>query len=118
VRARSAARILLFFFLLVAAILILPLGVGVWSPDVLCGGSHTIASQRLGDGSEFRVVQYWNHVDFYTTELRRIFPDGHHESWVLDGDDRKRWRIPLTVDESARTVSVPQEGATSKTIKW
>jgi hypothetical protein len=118
VKTRPAAKILLFCVVLVATILLLPLRVGVWSPDVLSGRSHLIASQRLSDGSEFRVVQYWNHFDFYTTELRHVFPDGHDESWVLDGDDRKRWWIPLNVDESARTVSVPHEIPDAKTIKW
>jgi hypothetical protein len=101
-----------------AAILLLPLAIGVWSPDLLSGRSHTIAQQRLRDGSEFRVVQYWNRVDFYSTELHHVFPDGHDQTWVVDGDDRKRWRIGMTVDENARTVLISDRGGTSRTVKW
>jgi len=82
------------------------------------GRTHTIASLRLSDGSEFEVVQYWNHIDFYNTELRHRLPDGQQQTWVLDGDDHKRWHIPLTVDEAARTVSVPHQGPNLKTIQW
>jgi hypothetical protein len=61
----------------ITAVLLLPLGAGIWLPDVLSGRPYTIALHRLKDGSEFRVVQYWNHADFYTTELRHTFPDGY-----------------------------------------
>jgi hypothetical protein len=118
VSTRRAVNFLLVLALVVAALLCLPLAIGVWLPDVFVARSPTIASLRLSDGSEFRVVQYWNHFDFYTTELRHIFPDGPQQTWVLDGDDHKRWRIPLTVDENARTVFVPHQGANLKTIKW
>jgi hypothetical protein len=118
VKAIRAGKILLLVVLLISAVLLVPLAFGVWVPDVFSGRSHTIASLRLSDGSEFRVVQYWNHIDFYSTELQHIQPGGQHESWVLDGDDRKRWHIPISVDENARTVSVPHEGPNLKTIAW
>jgi hypothetical protein len=111
-------KIFLITVALVGAALLLPLLIGVWLPDVFLGRPQKIASLRLADSTEFEVVQYWNHVDFYTTELRCSLADGQRKTWVLDGDDRKRWHIPISVDESAGTVSVAHDGANLKTIKW
>jgi hypothetical protein len=49
-------------------------------------------------------VQYWNRVDFYSTELRVTSPGGSTETHTLDGDDSKSWRLPLVVDEQRQTA--------------
>ena len=46
------------------ALMGLPLLIGVWLPDVISAQEHTLAEQRLASGHTFRVVQYWNRVDF------------------------------------------------------
>jgi hypothetical protein len=95
----------LFFF----AVIVLiggQLGVGVWLPDVVSNQKHTLAEQVLPNGHSFRVVQYWNHGDFYTTEFQHSFPDGSATTTVLDGDDRKRWSAVLEVNADQNTASV------------
>ena len=109
--------------LLVAGILLvsffgLQLLVGVWLPDVFGSADHTLAEQRLASGQLFRVVQYWNHVDFYSTELRVTSPDGRTETNTLDGDDSKSWRLPLVIDESHHTATVTLDGGRVKTVDW
>jgi len=109
--------------LLVAGILLvsffgLQLLIGVWLPDVFGSGEHTLAEQRLASGHLFRVVQYWNHVDFYSTELRITAPDGRTETNTLDGDDSKSWRLPLVIDEPHHTATVTLGGGRVKTVDW
>ncbi|HYG35679.1 MAG TPA: hypothetical protein VEC99_12885, partial [Clostridia bacterium] len=67
----------------------LPLLIGVWLPDVIAPREHILAEQRLASGYSFRVIQYWNRIDFYSTELRVTSPNGHTEVHTLDGDDSK-----------------------------
>ena len=99
-------------------VLILPVLIGVWLPDVCFGNAHTLASARLTNGFTFQVIQYWNHVDFYTTELRVTSPDGHTEIHVLDGDDAKSWRVPMVVSEKNRTVTITLGGNRIKQVDW
>jgi len=99
-------------------VLLLPLLIGVWLPDAFFGGTRTLASVSLTNGYTFRVVQYWNHVDFYSTELHVTTPDGHTEIHTLDGDDAKSWRVPLTVDEPGRVASVTLSGGRLRTVNW
>lgn len=99
-------------------VLLLPLLIGVWLPDVFFGGTHTLASVSLTNGYTFRVVQYWNHVDFYSTELHVVSPDGRTEIHTLDGDDAKSWRVPITVDELHRVASVTLGGGRLRTVNW
>lgn len=98
--------------------LFLPLLMGVWLPDVFFGGTRTLASASLTNGYTFRVVQYWNHVDFYSTELHVTSPDGRTEVHTLDGDDAKSWRVPLTVDEPSRVASVTLGGDRPRKVNW
>lgn len=104
--------------LVFVALVCLPLLVGVWLPDVLINQEHVLAEQRLASGYLFRVVQYWNHSDFYSTQLRVTSPDGHTTTNTLDGDDSKSWRLPLTVDEEHHTAIVTLGGNRVKKVDW
>ena len=110
--------ILLIVGVLVAAVFALPLLVGVWLPDVISASEHTLAEQRLASGHFFRVVQYWNHIDFYSTELRITSPDGSTEAHTLDGDDSKSWRLPLVIDEQRHTATVILGGGRVRKMDW
>src|SRR5205814_9655969 len=70
-----------FFVLcaIVAAVWALGLLIGVWLPDVVFAPRSTIAYTKLPSGYTFRIVQYWNRVDFYSTELHIISPDGREQ---------------------------------------
>ncbi|MFN0069755.1 MAG: hypothetical protein ACKVYV_19225, partial [Limisphaerales bacterium] len=59
--------IMLVVGLLFGALFSLPMLLGVWLPDVLTTREHVLAEQRLTGGHSFKVVQYWNRVDFYST---------------------------------------------------
>lgn len=78
----------------------------------------TIAEQTLSSGYRFRVVQYWNHVDFYTTELRVEAPDGTVSTHLLDADDAKSWRVPLKINASNRTAVITLRGGRDKQVSW
>lgn len=110
--------ILLIFGLLFGVLFGLPLIIGVWLPDVISAPEHTLAEQRLASGHAFRVVQYWNHIDFYSTELRITLPDGSTETHTLDGDDSKSWRLPLVVDEQHHTATVTLGGGRVRKVDW
>ena len=110
--------VLLIVGLLFAALLGLPLLIGVWLPDVISAPERTLAQQRLASGHTFRVVQYWNHVDFYSTELRVTSPDGSSETHTLDGDDSKSWRLPLVIDEQRHTATVTLGGGRVRKVDW
>lgn len=84
---------------------------GLDAPRTLASGSST-------SGYKFEVIQYWNHVDFYTTELLVDGPDGRREVHVLDGDDRKSWSLPMSIDEVRRVVSVELCGGRSRDVSW
>jgi hypothetical protein len=113
-----------FFAILAAGMLLcclllgLPLVIGIWPPDIINAPRHTLAEQRLASGYLFRVVQYWNRCDFYSTELHVTSPDGRTEVHTLDGDDNKSWRLPLTVDEPHHTATVTLGGGRVKTVRW
>lgn len=103
---------------LLLALWLLGLLVGVWLPDVMFAPRRTIASASLTNGYNFRVIQYWNRVDFYSTELHVTGPDGRPEVHTLDGDDNKSWSVPISVDEQRRVVSVTLGGGRVKTVKY
>lgn len=105
----TGAALLLFFA--VAAF-------GVWVPDLYSDAHHTLATAALPSGYGFHVVQYWNHFDFYSTELHVQTPDGHTEVHTLDGDDAKSWHVPLRVDEPGRTATVVLGGNRERTVHW
>ncbi len=104
--------------LLLGALLGLPLLIGVWLPDVIAAPRYTLAEQHLTNGYSFRVVQYWNRVDFYSTELHVTCPDGRTEFHTLDGDDSKSWRLPLVIDEQSRTATVTLGGGRVRRVDW
>ena len=104
--------------LVFGVLLFVPLLAGIWLPDVISAPRHTLAEQRLASGFSFRVVQYWNRVDFYSTELHVTSPDGRIEVHTLDGDDNKRWRLPLVIDEQRRTATVTLSGKRVKEVDW
>jgi hypothetical protein len=104
--------------LLFGALFCLPMLIGVWLPDVLTAREHTLAEQRITSGHSFRVVQYWNRVDFYSTELRVTSPDGSTETHTLDGDDSKSWPLPLSIDEQNRTATVTLGRGRVRKVDW
>ena len=107
-----------FFFVMGAIFFLFPLLIGVWLPDVFFASKHTLASKKLASGYGFRVVQYWNRVDFYSTELHVTSPDGRTEVHTLDGDDSKSWRLPLVIDEQRRTATVTLGGGRVRNVDW
>ena len=113
----SGVGIACSIFVVLVAALTLPLSIGVWLPDMFSSRARTLASTKLADGTDFRVVQYWG-SDFYTTELWHTTSDGQQHVEVLDGDDCKSWHVPLSVDSQNRTVSVTLCGDREKTIRW
>lgn len=115
---KQLRKTLLIVGLLFGALFGLPLLIGVWLPDAIGASEHTLAEQRLASGHTFRVVQYWNHVDFYSTELRVTSPDGSTETHTLDGDDSKSWRLPLVIDEQHHTATVTLGGGRLRKVVW
>lgn len=83
----------------------------------LFGRRRMLALQRTPDGHTFRVLQYWNGIDFYTTELQRQSPQGELTIVGLDADDDRREAVPLSVDERKHTASV-QMGKETVNIIW
>ncbi len=104
--------------IIVVSVFVVPLSIGIWLPDVLMGRVCTLAEVRSSTGHSFRVVQYWNHGDFYNTELIHTAPDGTATNFVLDGDDAKSWRVPLTLDEPTRTATAILGGGRVKEVRW
>ena len=82
----------------------------------LFGRRRTLALQRLPDGHTFRILQYWNGIDFYTTELQHQSPNGVVTTVCLDADDRRE-TVPLSVDERQHTASI-QTGRETAGVKW
>ncbi len=102
----------------VAAVLFLPMAIGIWVPDVLYAKRHVIAHAETLSGHKFDVIQYWNRCDFYNTELIHTDPDGKEETHVLDGDDSKSWGVPISVDEKKRQVTVVLGGNRPKIVDY
>lgn len=121
-RFSTSRKLILAYLALVALpilVLLGPLIFGVWLPDVFGGDPRTLAeASTAGSGYRFRVVQYWNHVDFYSTELHVQGPDGENKVHTLDGDDDKSWRVPMRVDEADRSVTVTLSGSRLRTLHW
>ena len=87
-------------------VVMVPLGIGVWLPDVFLAKKHQLGEITSEDGHHFHVIQYWNGYDFYTTELIMTRPDGSIRGHVLDGDDSKHWRAWFELDEEKRSIRV------------
>lgn len=94
-----------------------PLIWGVWLPDVF-GKQHILCSETTRSGHWIRIVQYWNHVDFYTTEARVTGPDGLTEITLIDGDASKSWGARLEMDPSQTRATYTIPGGRTDTITW
>lgn len=81
----------------------------------LFGRRRTIAWQKMADGHAFRVVQHWNGIDFYTTELQHIAPSGDVKTYVVDGDDERRTSATLIVNARKRTADIK---LVDSTVHW
>jgi hypothetical protein len=115
---KQLLAMLLIVGLLFGTLFGLPLLIGIWLPDVISAPQHTLAERRLASGHVFQVVQYWNRIDFYSTELRVTSPDGSTETHTLDGDDSKSWRLPLVIDEQHHTATVTLGGGRARKVDW
>ena len=115
---KTSLNTFLAFVVTLTVVHLLALLAGVWLPDLATDTPRTLASSRLAAGDEFNVVQYWNHYEFYTTELRHTTAEGRLSIRVLDGDDRKGWRVPLAVDAQNRTAAVTLSGGRHMTVPW
>ena len=98
--------------------MVLPLAVGVWLPDVVSARRNVLAKQQLTNGYSFQVIQYWNHVEFYSTALVVVSPDGSNKIHILNGDDSKKWRMQLAIDEQKRTATVLSRGRAVRVVDW
>jgi len=115
----SAIKVIgLVFCLLFAALWLLGLSFGVWLPDVLLAPRAKLAQTNVASGHSFQVIQYWNRVDFYTTELHVVSPTGTATVHVLDGDDSKSWLVGLRVDETNRIVLVTLGGGRERKVRY
>jgi hypothetical protein len=90
----------------------------VWLPDVLFAPRRTLATATSTGGYSFRVIQYWNRVDFYSTKLLITSPDNATKVVVLDGDDNKSWSVPIAIDGGTRIARVTLSGGRTKDIQW
>ena len=93
-----------------------PLAIGVWIPD-FTGKSRIVAETVDSSGQRFQVIQFWNYVDFYTTELVVSKTDGTTSRKLIDGDSSKASRARITVDEAKRTATVEANGMAYPTVE-
>ena len=80
-------------------------GLHVWPPDIVSGRATVLASVQSQSGERFKLVQFWG-VDFYTTQLEHIRPDGSVKITQIDGDDEKRWKYSAELIEADKTLAV------------
>ncbi|MES2438481.1 MAG: hypothetical protein V4584_05425 [Verrucomicrobiota bacterium] len=95
----------------------LPLAMGVWLPDIF-GKQQTLSSATTSSGHRISIVQYWNHVDFYTTEARVTGPDGVTSVSIIDGDAAKSWGAGLEVEPSQKGATYRLPDGRTGTITW
>ena len=95
----------------------LPLAMGVWLPDI-SGNRHTLCSATTKSGHRISVVQYWNHVDFYTTEARVTSPDGVTRISIIDGDASKTWSATLEIDPSQKSAIYKLPNGRTGGLTW
>lgn len=86
-----------------------PLAMGVWIPD-FTGKIRVLGQAVDSTGQRLEVVQFWNHIDFYTIELVVTKTDGTVSRKLIDGDSKKCWIALITVDEAKRTAGVMING--------
>ena len=97
--------------------LFLPLAYGVWLPDVF-GKQHTLCSVTTSTGDQINIVQYWNHVDFYSTEARITNPGGVTSMILIDGDASKSWSATLEIDPSQSMATYKLPDGRSGKLAW
>ncbi len=95
----------------------LPLAMGVWLPDI-SGTQHTLCSATTKSGHRISIVQYWNHVDFYTTEARVTSPDGVTRISIIDGDASKTWSATLEIDPSQKSAIYKLPNGRTGGLTW
>jgi hypothetical protein len=78
----------------------------VWPPDIISGRPTILGSVESQDGERFQVIQFWNHNDFYTTQLTHFRPDASTNIAVIDSDDRKEWSCSIRLIEEEKKVVV------------
>ncbi len=97
---------------------ILPLGWGIWLPDIP-GQPNTLASAKTPSGHRITVVQYWNHIDFYTTEARVTAPNGVTTVMIQDDDSNKEWSTSIEIDPSQnRATFLLSGGRRTGMVTW
>jgi hypothetical protein len=103
---------------ILAALLLLPLLIGIWPPDVFTGRRVLVSEGLCADGTKVEVVQYWG-GDFYMTEMHITAPGGGPKDVrVLDVDDDKEWSLPISIDERKREIRVTLSGNRDRIEKW
>lgn len=115
---RGLKIISIVFGVIVTALWALGLLVGIWLPDVIFAPESSIAFAKTPAGHTFRVIQYWNRGDFYSTELVVAGPDGREQKYLLAADDSKSWKVPMSVDESNKVVIVTLGGGRLKKVSY
>lgn len=118
IRAPAVLGSIMGGILVAAMVLVISVAVGVWPPDIFTLKRHSLAEMTTKEGYHFRVVQYWNQIDFYSTEFHVTLSDGSLRAHTLDGDDSKKWRAMITVDEEKRTVAVSFPGSAERSFAW
>ena len=104
------AKAAVVFAIVNVGILVAPLAVGIWLPDVISAPRKVLAEDRRANGELVRDIQYWNRVDFYNTELEYSGTNGVSTRCTLDADDSKSWRVPLVVDWEKKKAKVTLGG--------
>lgn len=105
-KKRIAARVGVGLAIVAALWCGLYYGLGVWPPDIGSGKRAVLATAESAGGERFTVVQFWNGVDFYTTQVEHTGPDGTLDIAVIDGDDRKQWPCSAKVIESEKKLVI------------
>lgn len=57
-------------------------------------------------GDRFSIEQYWNGVDFYSTELIHRTTSGETYSVLIDGDDSKVWKCRFEAEGKASELKL------------
>jgi hypothetical protein len=116
IRRLRYAKVAAIIVIANVGVLVVQLLVGVWLPDVISAPRNVLAEERRANGESVRVIQYWNHSDFYSTELEYVGTNGILTKCTLDGDDSKSWRAPLIVDWDEKKAKVTLGGGRLRAV--
>ncbi|MFT3989783.1 MAG: hypothetical protein QM680_00090 [Luteolibacter sp.] len=94
-----------------------PLAMGVWLPD-FTGKPQILGRTNSADGQTFEVIQFWNRVDFYTTELVVTPAVGPPRRIAIDGDAAKGWNATISLNETQKTASIRVDGTNYSVISF